>query len=116
MIRFAAIGRSGVLVAAFLLGLGISIATQARAGQNTQRGKDGKMQTDEHPRFPPGEGRDVTLRVCSKCHSPDSAADQQLDAAGWQDLVNQMVATGAEMTPQEYDQIVSYLAKAFPPK
>jgi mono/diheme cytochrome c family protein len=113
--RVFAIGWPGLLVGVFVLLFGFTVSTQARSGQSNQRGKDGKTQSDDHQQFPPGDGRDVTLRVCSQCHSPDSAADQQLDAAGWQDLVNQMVAIGAEMTPQEYDQIVRYLSKAFPP-
>jgi competence protein ComEA len=27
---------------------------------------------DANPDFPPGPGRDVTLRLCSKCHSPNN--------------------------------------------
>ena len=69
---------------------------------------------DDHPRLPPGEGRAVMIRVCSQCHTPDQAADQQLDAAGWKDLVDQMAAKGATATDAEFDAIVQYLAQAFP--
>jgi mono/diheme cytochrome c family protein len=71
--------------------------------------------TDEHPALPPGEGRDLMIRVCSQCHSPDVAADQQLDQAGWKTVVEQMASRGAAATDEEFDQIVQYLAKAFPP-
>jgi len=70
--------------------------------------------TDEHPALPPGDGRDLMIRVCSQCHSPDVAADQQLDQAGWKTLVEQMASRGASATEEEFDQIVGYLAKAFP--
>jgi competence protein ComEA len=69
---------------------------------------------DEHPALPPGAGRDVMIRVCSQCHSPDVAAEQQLDAAGWKDLVDQMASKGANATDDEFDEIVRYLTDAFP--
>jgi mono/diheme cytochrome c family protein len=72
-------------------------------------------QADEHPALPAGEGRDVMIRVCSQCHAPEMAADQQLDAAGWKKVVDQMAANGATATDAELEQIVGYLAKAFPP-
>jgi competence protein ComEA len=66
--------------------------------------------------LPAGEGRDVMIRVCSQCHEPEMAADQQFDAAGWKSLVDQMASKGATATDEEFDQIVRYLTKAFPPK
>jgi len=69
---------------------------------------------DNHPSLPAGEGREVMIRVCSKCHAPELAADQQFDEAGWKELVDQMASKGAEATEAEFDQIVHYLAAAFP--
>jgi competence protein ComEA len=70
---------------------------------------------DEHPALPAGPGRALMIRVCSACHSPDLAAEQQLDTAGWKALVDQMASKGAAATDEEFDEIVQYLAKAFPP-
>jgi competence protein ComEA len=70
---------------------------------------------DEHPKLPAGAGREVMIRVCSQCHSPDTAADQQLDPAGWKTLVDQMAEKGAAATDAELAEIVEYLASAFPP-
>jgi hypothetical protein len=56
------------------------------------------------------------IRVCSKCHEPEVAADQQFDAAGWKDLVNQMASNGANATDAEFDEIAAYLTKSFPIK
>lgn len=72
-------------------------------------------QNDEHPSLPPGEGRDLMIRVCSKCHAPEQAAEQQNDLAGWKALVDQMASKGAEATDAEFDAIVHYLAASFPP-
>jgi mono/diheme cytochrome c family protein len=70
--------------------------------------------TDEHPKFPPGEGRELTIRVCSTCHEAEKAADQQLDLDGWKMMVDQMASMGADATDEQLDQIVHYLAGAFP--
>ena len=71
---------------------------------------------DDYKSLPDGPGRDVTVRVCSQCHSPEIAAHQTLDAQGWKDLVNQMANNGANATDAEFDTITKYLTTAFPPK
>jgi mono/diheme cytochrome c family protein len=71
--------------------------------------------SDEHKALPAGPGRELMIRVCSQCHSPDEAADEQLDPAGWKSLVDDMASKGAAATDAELDQIVHYLATAFPP-
>jgi len=69
---------------------------------------------DDYKALPPGEGRDVTVKVCAQCHSPELVASQKLDAQGWKDLVNQMANNGAQATDAEFDQISKYLAASFP--
>lgn len=64
--------------------------------------------------LPPGPGRDVTVRVCSGCHSPGLTANEQLSPQGWRDLVHLMVAQGAVATDEELNQITAYLAKSYP--
>jgi mono/diheme cytochrome c family protein len=71
---------------------------------------------DEYKALPDGPGRDVAVRVCSQCHSPEIAAHQNLDAQGWKDLVNQMANNGANGTDAEFDTISKYLATSFPAK
>jgi mono/diheme cytochrome c family protein len=70
---------------------------------------------DDFKSLPEGSGRDVTVRVCAQCHSPEIAAQQKLDAQGWKDLVNQMANNGANATDAEFDTIAKYLAASFPP-
>jgi competence protein ComEA len=89
--------------AAVLLVGGLTAAAQTPSGP-----------ADDHPALPAGPGRELMIRVCSSCHSPDVAADQQLDAAGWKTMVDQMAAKGAVATDPEFDEIVHYLANAFP--
>jgi mono/diheme cytochrome c family protein len=67
-------------------------------------------------KLPPGDGRDVVMRVCTKCHDPSIAAGEDLDGSGWKDLVDQMAANGAQGSDADFDTIVAYLTKAFPAK
>src|SRR6478672_1630036 len=92
----------------FLLTAGLSVGAQ-----NTQT--PSAPPDDGHPNFPPGEGRELTLKVCSTCHSVDLVADQQLDEDGWKAMVDQMASMGADATEDQLKQIVAYLTKAFPP-
>lgn len=71
---------------------------------------------DDFKDLPPGPGRDVMVRVCSQCHSPEIAAHENLDAQGWKDLVNQMANNGANATDAEFDTITKYLTATFPAK
>ncbi len=71
---------------------------------------------DDYPSLPAGPGRDVMVKVCSQCHSPEIAAQQSLDAQGWKDLVNQMANNGAQASDADFDTITKYLTASFPPK
>ena len=71
---------------------------------------------DDFKSLPEGPGRDVMVRVCAQCHSPEIAAQQKLDEQGWKDLVNQMANNGANASDAEFDTIAKYLATAFPAK
>ena len=74
------------------------------------------VKADDYKTLPEGPGRDVMVRVCSQCHSPEVAAQQSLDPAGWKALVDQMANNGAQATDAEFDTIAKYLGTAFPPK
>ena|SRR5437763_15997901 len=90
--------------AALLLTAGLT----ARAQQQTP------APNEEHPKLPPGDGRELTIRVCSTCHEVERVTEEQLDLDGWKMVVDQMASMGADATDEQLDQIVHYLAKAFP--
>ncbi|HWA69378.1 MAG TPA: hypothetical protein VG821_06040 [Rhizomicrobium sp.] len=69
---------------------------------------------DDFAALPAGPGRDVMVRVCSQCHSPEIAATQRQDRQGWKDLVAQMANNGAQASDAEFATIVQYLSTAFP--
>jgi mono/diheme cytochrome c family protein len=68
------------------------------------------------PALPPGPGRDVMVSVCANCHTPEIAAQQNHDVAGWKGILKEMQANGADFTPAEGDAIATYLSTAFPKK
>ena len=47
---------------------------------------------DDHPTLPPGEGRDVMIRVCSQCHQPEMWWARN-SMSRWKGVVDQMAAT-----------------------
>src|SRR5947207_15870689 len=61
--------------------------------------------SDDHPTLPAGPGRELAIRVCSKCHEPEKVVDQQLDAAGWKSMVDEIAAQGADATDEEFAEI-----------
>jgi cytochrome c5 len=65
--------------------------------------------------LPQGPGRDVEIRVCGQCHSPERPATQRHDLAGWNAVLDQMATNGAQASDAEFDQIAAYLTKSFPP-
>jgi competence protein ComEA len=105
---------AGVIAAAVLDVTAMSVRSDLRTAL-AQSGDAPPKPGDQYPTLPPGEGRDVMIRVCSHCHSPESAAGEAYDEAQWKEVVDEMAGKGAEASQDEFDTIVKYLAKAFPP-
>lgn len=113
----AFIGRG--LYAAKLLGMGIvafSLSMVAEQAVSASQDPAPKQQpSQDHPEFPPGQGRDTTLRVCSKCHSVNNLLATGRDRQGWEDLIVKMVSLGTKGTDEEFSDIADYLTASFPP-
>jgi competence protein ComEA len=63
--------------------------------------------------LPEGPGRDVTLRICSKCHGAETVASARHTPDGWREVIARMVVTGAQGSAQELDTVAQYLATHF---
>jgi virginiamycin B lyase len=68
------------------------------------------------PALPEGPGKELVEAVCTACHSLERVAAKRATKAEWQDKVLEMLQEDPDITQQERDRIVEYLAKAFPPK
>ena len=66
--------------------------------------------------LPPGPGRDVLMKVCSACHSPENVVGLAKNKEDWKALVSDMATQGAQGTDQEFNLIVDYLVSNFPDK
>jgi competence ComEA-like helix-hairpin-helix protein len=60
---------------------------------------------------PQQDGKAVMERVCTKCHALTATLAQHNTRDRWSQIVDDMVARGAEVTDAEVDIIIDYLAK-----
>jgi competence protein ComEA len=68
-----------------------------------------------HPEFPPGDGREITLSICGKCHSPTIVLAYGQKRAGWEKTITKMVRLGAVGSDEDFTDIADYLTANFPP-
>jgi hypothetical protein len=65
--------------------------------------------------LPPGEHMPLVLGACIPCHSAEMVAQQRLDRATWEAIVDRMVAYGAPITPETRPLILDYLVTRLAP-
>ncbi len=94
------------------LGLLFSALPRPAFAQNTPTSH--ALAAPDYKLLPPGTGRDLTIKVCSHCHSPEVSASKRLTPQQWYDLVQVMAARGAVATDPQFDEITRYLARSFP--
>jgi competence protein ComEA len=107
------IGASG---AVFVLAL--SSQTPVSASPRVGQAVGPSATTDHsplHPEFPPGDGREAVLRVCSKCHSPNIILAYGQNRVGWENAITKMARLGAKGSDDDYSDIADYLTAHFPP-
>ena len=71
---------------------------------------------EDTSQYPPGPGREVFIRICTRCHEAANSTKLRLTRRQWQGKVYQQADRGAEVSGEELDQIVEYLAKNFGPE
>jgi cytochrome c5 len=65
------------------------------------------------PALPDGEGKSLVAMVCSQCHGIRPLFVYNGDDLKWEILVHEMIAFGAQVTPQERDTMLKYLKATF---
>ena len=63
--------------------------------------------------LPEGPGRDVTLKICGKCHGAETVASVRHTPDGWREVIARMVAAGAQGSEQELGNVAQYLSTHF---
>ncbi len=87
-------------------------AAPAKAAAAPAKAAPGK---DKYPLLPAGEGRATVIKVCGQCHTPERPATQRHDKAGWNAIIDTMMQNGAVASDEDFDTVVAYLVKNFPP-
>lgn len=62
----------------------------------------------------PGAGVEVVQTTCTVCHPPAMITSKRRTPQQWRDVVDQMINKGAQVSDEDYDVIVSYLARSYP--
>jgi mono/diheme cytochrome c family protein len=65
---------------------------------------------------PPGPALVVINERCSTCHSTASVFNQRRSADDWAATVQLMVDRGADLTPDDMNMVIGYLAANFGPE
>jgi competence protein ComEA len=64
--------------------------------------------------LPDGPGRELFQTICSECHEPAKVIGQHKTKAEWQAKVTEMLQEDQDVTQQEREIIINYLAASFP--
>jgi competence protein ComEA len=62
------------------------------------------------------QGQALIERACTKCHSINATIRQRNSKDRWQDVVDNMISRGAELTDPEAERLIDYLAKTYGPR
>jgi competence ComEA-like helix-hairpin-helix protein len=65
--------------------------------------------------MPDGTGKPIVQRACSACHAVTVVTSKHASQKEWDQVVNQMVSRGADLTDDEIDTVIEYLAKNYGP-
>jgi glucose dehydrogenase len=65
---------------------------------------------------PKSPGEALVERACTQCHGLATVTAAGRTRAGWENILQQMIAQGARVTPSEASTIIDYLSRAYPPR
>jgi mono/diheme cytochrome c family protein len=63
--------------------------------------------------LPPGKGKAIVQRTCISCHALKVVTAKRASKEEWSVLVDQMLSRGADLTDDEVEIVVGYLARNF---
>jgi mono/diheme cytochrome c family protein len=66
--------------------------------------------------LPDGDGVEVAKESCLSCHGPELITQQRLTGNQWTAEVEKMIRWGAEVSADDKQSLINYLAKGFPSK
>ncbi len=114
--RDNSIRRRHLVIFAVVLGSSVALpCSPTYAQQQSQQLSQQQANPQTHPELPAGPGKDTLIRVCSKCHSPDNVIANGQTRQGWENTITKMATLGATGSDDDFNDILDYLVKNFPP-
>lgn len=107
--------KSVAILAAALGGMHAFSCLPTYAQEQSQQLTQQQTHPLPHPELPAGPGKDTLIRVCSKCHSPDNVIANGQTREGWENTITKMATLGAAGSDDDFNDILDYLVKNFPP-
>ncbi len=95
MLNKAKILTTAVFVGVFLMGSALAVLLQSDA--------------ELAESMPEGEGKAMVTNVCTTCHSLGNIVNTRGDRDEWEQTVNDMIARGAQIFPDEMETIVLFV-------
>jgi competence ComEA-like helix-hairpin-helix protein len=95
------------IVSLSLISLGLQFAAAQAA--------PAKPGTNAAASLPDGPGKAVVLKSCISCHSVETVTKSRNTADGWADVVSRMIGRGAEISDDDAETVVEYLAEHYGP-
>ena len=87
-----------------------AIALGQARGQRGGGGAGGQQNQQAQSRFPEGPGRAILERACGSCHDAGTITEHHFATPDeYRDIVNSMIGSGAQVSPQELPVLVDYL-------
>jgi competence ComEA-like helix-hairpin-helix protein len=65
--------------------------------------------------MPAGAGKAIVQEKCVVCHALTVVTSKHSSRKEWDQVVNQMVSRGADLTDEEIDTVIEYLSKNYGP-
>ena len=65
--------------------------------------------------LPDGAGKPVVQKQCVMCHSLSVVTSKRASHTEWEQVVNQMVSRGADLSDDEIDTVIEYLSSHYGP-
>ena len=63
-----------------------------------------------------GEGRGLVRNVCTTCHTLEMVLTQRKSPEEWERTIDDMISLGAQIFPDEMEEIITYLAEHYAPE
>mgnify|MGYP003573466787 CR=1 FL=1 len=60
------------------------------------------------------KGKAIVATRCVGCHEIGRVTNAKYDREGWQKTVDRMVLSGTQLTDEQYELVVDYLALTYP--